>query len=270
MPDVVDDLGATVSVPDGPARIVSLVPNLSEVLAVWGLAERTVAVTDWCVAPAGAFAHASRIRGPKNPDVAAIVRLAPDVVVANEEENRELDVRRLRDAGLSVYVTRVRTVAGAAATLQGLGQALGVASAGTALADELRRAGPRGPVGRAAVAVLCPIWRDPWMLVGRDTFAGDLLARAGADVWHPPGDARYPRIELEDARSAGVDVVLLPDEPYAFGERDRAVFDGWGCRVHLIDGAGLTWWGPRTPTAIRRIAEIFADAADAREAGDGQ
>ena len=270
MPDVVDDLGTSVSVPDEPARIVSLVPNLSEVLAAWGLAERTVAVTDWCVAPVGAFAHASRIRGPKNPDVAAIVRLAPDVVVANEEENRELDVRRLRDAGLSVYVTRVRTVADAAATLQGLGQALGVAAAGTALAEELHRAGPQRPAGRAAVSAMCPIWRDPWMVVGRDTFAGDLLTRAGARVWHPPGDARYPRIDLEDARSAGVDVVLLPDEPYAFGERDRAVFAGWGCRVYLIDGAGLTWWGPRTPAAIRRIATILADAADAREARDGQ
>jgi ABC-type Fe3+-hydroxamate transport system substrate-binding protein len=264
VPDVVDDLGATVSVPDEPARIVSLVPNLSEVLAGWGLAERIVAVTDWCVAPAGAFGHASRIRGPKNPDVAAIVRLAPDVVVANEEENRQLDVRRLRDAGVAVYVTRVRTVADAAATLQGLGQTLGAEAEGAALAAELRRAGASTSPGRA-VMVLCPIWRDPWMVVGRDTFAGDLLTAAGAHVWHPPGDARYPRIELEDARAAGIDVVLLPDEPYAFGEGDRAVFDGWGCPVHLIDGAGLTWWGPRTPAAIRRIAAILR-GSDARHA----
>jgi ABC-type Fe3+-hydroxamate transport system substrate-binding protein len=268
--DVVDDLGTRVSVPDEPARIVSLVPNLSELLAVWGRAERVVAVTDWCVAPAGAFGHAERIRGPKNPDVAAIVQLTPDVVVANEEENRELDVRRLREAGVAVYVTRVRTVADAAASLQGLGRALGVATVGAALADELRRAGTRTPPGRAAAVVLCPIWRDPWMVVGRDTFAGDLLTRAGAHVWHPPDDARYPRIELEDARAAGVDVVLLPDEPYAFGERDRAVFEGWGSRVHLIDGAGLTWWGPRTPGAIRRIGAILADPSDAPAAGDGQ
>jgi ABC-type Fe3+-hydroxamate transport system substrate-binding protein len=262
---VVDDLGTTVPVPDEPARIVSLVPNLSEVLAEWGLAERTVAVTDWCVSPEGAFTHASRIRGPKNPDVAAIVGLVPDLVVANEEENRELDVRRLREAGLPVYVTRVRTVADAAATLQGLGQALGVASAGAALAEELRDAAASTPPGRAGVVALCPIWRDPWMVVGRATFAGDLLARAGAHVWHPPGDARYPRIELEDAHAAGVDVVLLPDEPYAFGEEDRAVFDGWGCRVHLIDGAALTWWGPRTPGAIRRIAAILR-GSDAQHA----
>ena len=270
MADVVDDLGAPVSVPCEPTRIVSLVPSISEALAEWGLAERTVAVTDWCVAPVEAFAHASRIRGPKNPDIATIVRLAPEVVIANEEENRELDVRRLREAGLSVYVTRVRTVTDAATTLQRLGQAVGAAAAGKALAERLHRAGPEDTSQRAMVTTLCPIWRDPWMVVGRDTFAGDLLSRAGASVWHPPGDARYPRIDLEDARAVGIDVVLLPDEPYAFGERDRAVFDGWGSRVHLIDGADLTWWGPRTPAAIRRIAAILADPADASAAGDDQ
>lgn len=259
MPDVVDDLGTVVPVPDEPARIVSLVPNLSEVLAGWGLAQRVVGVTEWCVAE-GAFGRARRVRGPKNPDVRGITALAPDVVVANEEENRELDVRRLREAGMTVYVTRVRTVAGAAETLRRLGAALGMAASGRELADELHRAVLAAATDRAPVVTLCPIWRDPWMVVGRETFAGDLLARCGAHVWHPSDDARYPRIDLDDARAADLGLVLLPDEPYAFDESDRGVFDGWDVPVRLIDGADLTWWGTRTPAAVRRLSATVADA----------
>lgn len=254
----VDDLGAPVTVPDEPGRIVSLVPNLSEVLATWGLADRVVGVTDWCVAPARAFRRAVRVRGTKNPDVAGIRRLAPDIVLANEEENRELDVRRLRESGLAVYVTRVRTVAGAADTLRRLGDVLAAPRAADALAHDLRAVAAGG--GQGPVPTLCPIWRDPWMVVGRDTFAGDLLARAGAEVWHPPDDARYPRIELEEARAAGVRLVLLPDEPYPFGASDRDAFDGWRARVRLIDGAALTWWGPRTLPAHRRLRRHVARA----------
>lgn len=258
MPDVVDDLGTVMGLPDEPARIVSLVPNLSEVLAAWGLAQRVVGVTEWCAADA--FGRARRVRGPKNPDVRAVTGLAPDVVVANEEENRELDVRRLREAGVTVYVTRVRTVAGAAETLRRLGAALGAAELGRQLAGELHRAVLDAEEERAPVLTLCPIWRDPWMVVGRATFAGDLLARCGAHVWHPSDDARYPRIDLADAGAADIGLVLLPDEPYPFGESDRGVFDGWGVPVRLIDGADLTWWGTRTPAAVRRLAATVADA----------
>jgi ABC-type Fe3+-hydroxamate transport system substrate-binding protein len=270
-----DDLGAEVAVPERPRRLVSLVPNLSETLWWWGLVDRLVGVTDWCEMPPHAFDHATRVRGTKNPDVGAIVDLGPDLVVANEEENRELDVRRLREAGVEVYVTRVRTVADAAEALERLGDAVGARDPGRQLAATLRRGLASSGRSRPLLTA-CAVWRDPWIWVGSDTFSGSLLAAAGARVWHPPDDARYPSVALEDVRRAEPELVLLPDEPYPFAEADRAAFAGWATRVRRIDGAALTWWGPRTPTALADLARLVRTARRrparggvARGAGDG-
>ncbi len=258
---VVDDLGTTVTVPHRPARLVSLVPNLSEVLWWWHLADRLVGVTEYCVAPPRAFDHAHRVRGTKNPDVGAIVDLAPDLVVANEEENRELDVQRLRAAGVAVYVTRVRGVHDAADSLERLGAALGLGTAGERLAATIRRAangvGGRGP----RLSAVCPIWRDgpakgddeTWWVLGRDTFAADLLATCGFDVVPAlagPEEDRYPRYPLTALAEADPGAVLLPDEPYAFTAMDAEVFAHWRASVRHLDGTALVWWGPRTPAAL--------------------
>ncbi|MCC5948584.1 MAG: hypothetical protein JJT89_09030 [Nitriliruptoraceae bacterium] len=288
---VLDDLGAEVWVPSDPARLASLVPSLSEVLWWWHLADRLVAVTDHCVAPPGAFGAARRVRGTKNPDVAALIEGRPELVIANEEENRARDVETLREAGIEVYVTRVRTVEDATDSLARLGEALGVPAAGLALGQSIRRALDR-VVGRdRQVAAICPIWRDgthlgvreTWWLVGPDTFAGDLLRHvgfdlaaarvaaelqagvdgAGADRTTAPGPVRYPRAPLATVQGLA-SVALLPDEPYAFGPRDASELRERGLRVRPLDGAALTWWGPRTPSAITDLAGMAAQLARPR------
>src|SRR5690349_22846958 len=99
-----DDLGTPLHL-DGPAaRVVSLVPSLTEAIAATR-PEALVGATDWCTHPADL--DVSRVRGTKNPDRAAIEALEPDVVLANREENRELDVARLRAAGIAVWVTEI-------------------------------------------------------------------------------------------------------------------------------------------------------------------
>lgn len=269
---VTDDLGTGVRVPDDPARLVSLVPNVSEVLWWWHRADRIVAVTDYCVAPPRAFDHAARIRGTKNPDVAAIIDLAPDLVIANEEENRPLDVERLRDAGAPVYVTKVRTVADAARSLEQLGEAVGAAAPATQLAAALHRALDGAARRGARRRVVCPIWRDgagkgadeTWWVLGRDTFAADLLRVAGFDVAPRPEDLgaptpeedRYPRYHLDDLAAVDPDAVLLPDEPYRFTRQDAEVFADWRAVVRHLDGTALVWWGPRTPSAIADLDRL--------------
>jgi ABC-type Fe3+-hydroxamate transport system substrate-binding protein len=265
--EVVDDLGGVALLPRPPRRLVSLVPSLSETLWWWHLADRLVGVTDWCVAPPSAYREAVRVRGTKNPDVEAIVALGPDLVLANEEENRELDVRRLRDAGVPVYVTRVRTVEGAAASLARLGAAVGAERAGAGLAQTIARALDQLPPVRRMLSTFCPVWRDGvppdaapddeiWWATGRDTFAADLLARTGFAVVPTDPDGRYPRRRLGEAAGWDPDVVLLPDEPYDFGPDDRQVFARWRARTRLVDGTALTWWGPRTPHALGDLARL--------------
>ena len=233
-----DDLGAPADI-TGPAdRVVSLVPSLTESLAATR-PEALVGATDWCTHPAEL--DVTRVRGTKNPDVRRIVELRPDVVVANQEENRELDVRRLRDAGIPVWVTVVETVPQALTSMTRLfNEALGWGC--PEWLDEVRDAWDH-PVPEPRTRVVVPVWRDPWMVVGRDTFTGDLLRRLGcANAFAGHAD-RYPKVELAGIDRDDVDLVLLPDEPYVFTEADGPeAFTRVPTR--LVSGRLLTWYGP--------------------------
>lgn len=235
---MLDDLTTGVPV-GGPARrVVSLVPSLTESVAITRPGA-LVGATDWCTRPTGLAVD--RVRGTKNPDIARIVGLAPDLVIANKEENRQIDVRRLRDAGVPVWVTVIETVPQAIDSLTRLvsgGLQWGVPSwlAG------IRAAWDR-PVPGARPRVAVPIWRDPWMVVGRDTFTGDLLRRRGYHNVFAHHPDRYPRVALAEIDRADVDLVLLPDEPHMFTAADGPeAFTT--TRTTLVSGRLLTWYGP--------------------------
>lgn len=219
-------------------RVVSLVPSITEALAT-ARPEALVGATDWCTHPADL--DVTRVRGTKNPDLAAIRALEPDVVIANKEENRELDVRRLRAAGVAVHVTEIETVPDAFAAYDELFDDV-LRWDRPAWLGEAREAWLTAlPEVTARVAV--PIWRDPWMVVGSRTFTGDLLRRLGwANVFatHPE---RYPHVEVAEIAAAGPDVVLLPDEPYVFTPDDGPeAFPDTPTR--LVSGRLITWYGP--------------------------
>ena len=232
-----DDLGADVPL-SGPARrIVSLVPSLTEALAATAPG-RLVGATDWCTHPADLDVR--RVRGTKNPDLAAIRGLAPDLVVANQEENRELDVRRMREAGLSVWVTRIETVVEALESMSRLLDEALELSLPEWLDDAWGLWATPPPPPRLRVAV--PIWRDPWMVVGSQTYTDDLLARAGLTNVLAGRDGRYPTVTPDDIDGAGADVVLLPDEPYVFTADDGP--EALRTPTRLVSGRLLTWYGP--------------------------
>jgi len=250
-----------------PRRIVSLVPSLTEALFALGLGDRVVGVTDWCVHPAGAVASLPKVGGTKDTSVEAIVALAPDLVIANHEENTRRVVERLEAAGLAVWVTYPRTVREGGALLRELGERLGakpaamrevVAPVEAAIADA-EQVRPIAPP-----RVFCPIWRDPWMAIGRDTYVHSMIELCGgANVFADRGDRRYPIVSLADVVAARPDVILLPDEPYAFGPRDVAELaqldvpaarDG---RIHCVDGTWVSWYGPRIRPALRGIRPLL-------------
>src|SRR5450631_4731832 len=171
-----DDLGSPVDLAGSVERIVSLVPSLTEAVAATHR-DSLVGVTDWCTHPADLTVP--RVRGTKNPDWRAIVDLGPDLVLANKEENRELDVRRLRDAGVQVWVTVIETVPGALASMERLFTEAMKYPIPDWLVEARRLWSGPAPKVRARVAV--PIWRDPWMVVGSSTYTGDLLRHAGLE-----------------------------------------------------------------------------------------
>jgi len=231
--------------------VVSLVPSITESLATSTPAV-LVGATDWCTHTAGL--DVPRVRGTKNPNLDAIEALQPDLVIANREENRELDVRRLRERGVPVWVTVTETVPQALASLariftevlgggepDWLGEARDLWSA------------PEEPWGTAAVA----IWRDPWMVVGRATFTGDLVQRLGLVNVYVDDTARYPTVTVQDIEGKQPDVVLLPDEPYVFSPDDGPeAFSS--TRTVLVSGRLLTWYGPSLVAARTELQELLA------------
>ena len=241
---MIDDEGREVPVPARVRRVVSLVPSLTEAVEATapGL---VVGATDWCTHPPDLAAE--RVRGTKNPDVDTIVALAPDLVLANQEENRLPDLDALREAGLAVYVTDIRDVDGGLASLGrmlaacGLDEPAWLAEA-RSLWDALAPAAPR----RRAVV---PIWRKPWMAVGSDTFTGAVLDRLGIDNALAGSPERYPKID--PAALPTHDLVVLPDEPYTFTADDGP--ETFAAPSALVSGRLLTWYGPSLTEAAMQL-----------------
>jgi ABC-type Fe3+-hydroxamate transport system substrate-binding protein len=249
-----DDLGHPLVLDRPPRRIVSLVPSLTEALAVT-VPERLVGATDWCTHPANL--DVVRVRGTKNPDRRAILELAPDLVVANQEENRRLDVDRLRAAGVPVWVTAIESVDDAFRSLARLlADVLAVEAPKWLLTavDEWSRPAPR-PELRAIV----PVWRDPWMVVRSRTFTGDVLTCLVLLNVFGTDEQRYPHVDLERLQAQAADDVLLPDEPYGFTPDDGPeAFPG--VRTVLVSGRDLTWYGPSLATARTRLLRQIREA----------
>jgi ABC-type Fe3+-hydroxamate transport system substrate-binding protein len=243
MPTLLDDLGHPLRLARPPQRIVSLVPSLTEALAVT-VPGRLAGATDWCTHPAGL--DVPRVRGTKNPNRAAITALRPDLVVANREENRRHDVEHLRAAGIPVWVTEIETVDAALRSLRRLfTDVLSVPEP-----DWIRLAASEWsrPPALPALRTVVPIWRDPWMVVGARTFTGHMITRLGLAHVFAGSPDRYPRHELTQLAAAGAELAVLPDEPYPFTASDGPeAFPG--IAVALVSGRSLTWYGPSLTTA---------------------
>lgn len=244
-------------------RIVSLVPSTTETVAALGRADALVGVTRYCTVGAGP--HVPRFGGTKNPDVEAIAALRPDLVLANTEENRPPDLDALRAAGLAVHETLPKTVEEARDVLVEIGALLDAKAPAKAIAADidaaLEDAVAQAPATR--VVALTLIWRRPWMALGPDTYADDVLWRCGFSNALAGWGERYPR--LEPGLHLGADVVLLPSEPYAFTPADLEPLRELTGRTpaRFVDGELLTWHGPRTATGLRTFGALARDLAAA-------
>ena len=214
-------------------------PSATETLLALGVVP--VACTRFCEQPA-----ITAVGGTKDPDVGAIMALAPDLVVVNDEENRRADAEALIAAGIAVHSMSPRSVDNVGPAITELARRLGVVMPAFALPAPVA---PRG----TAVAM---IWRRPWMTQAGDTYGSSVLARAG--FTNPFADAadRYPEVDLAELVRSAPDVVVLPSEPYPFGERHvpEVAHAIPTARVVLVDGRDLFWWGARTPAALLRVA----------------
>ena len=252
---LVDDLGEPVPLSGPASRVVSLVPSLTEAVEV-SAPGRLAGATEYCTHPS--TLDVPRVGGSKYPKLDRVLDLAPDLVLANAEENRQEDVERLRANGIPVWV-----MAAAASVPAALGSLRRILTQAYELdepewlvaAEEAWR--EVRPVRFHAVV---PVWRKPWIVLGRDTFAGDVLRRVGVANVYAASEERYPRPEVEELRAhfaADADLLVLPDEPYLFTEEDGP--DHFpDARYVLVSGRHLTWYGPSLVEAHAALTDALA------------
>ncbi|WP_317203987.1 helical backbone metal receptor [Janthinobacterium sp.] len=252
------DAQGTRHVADGAARIVSLVPSITELLCELGLAPQLVGRTGFCIHPAGLVAAIPKVGGTKDVNLAKIRALAPSHLLVNIDENEKPTVEALAEFIPHIVVTHPlgpRDNLDLARLMGGMFGAEARAEAWCAAFEAewaLLQAMPKGPPR----TMLYCIWQDPWMSVSRDTYIANMLAQIG---WRMPdlGPERYPRFDWGPELLAGVDGVLLSSEPYRFTEQHVDALERQiGKPVQLVDGEMLSWYGSRALEGLRYLRQL--------------
>ena len=230
-------------------RVVSLVPSLTETLFDLGAGGDVIGITDFCIFPPGLALP--RVGGTKNPRVEEIRALRPDVVYMNMEENLRRHAEAIA-AFARVDVSEPKSVEDVIALIGRLGEIHRRQEKARELMDELRAEMSGGLKRALRFTFACPIWKNPWMWCGGDTYVSALVACAGG-VNVLAERTRYPQIPLEDVLALKPDVVFLPDEPYLFTEADAA--DIGAKTIGPFPGHLFTWHGTRTIQGLRFLRE---------------
>ncbi len=275
-----------------PKRVVSLVPSISDSIIELGIGDRLVGITDYCPDPTGESGQTAVVGGPRSPDIEAISALKPELVLANQEENSLETVQELERLGIPVWVTFPKNVDDAIQILWAMARIFQIENEAAPrlthlerMLDWTRRASFMSP----SMRVFCPIWQEEdeqaglwWMTINQETYVDSVISISGgenifktrerrypleADLGLAEAeqtgerDTRYPRVTVEEVKALSPEVVLLPSEPYSFGEGEReqlvntlentpAVQEG---RVFLLDGRLLSWHGTHLAHALTEV-----------------
>ena len=239
------------------ARIVSLVPSITELLCDLGLAPQLVGRTGFCIHPADVVRNIPKVGGTKDVNIEKIRKLAPTHLVVNIDENEKPTVDKLAEFVPNIVVTHPIEPRDNLAMVQLMGGVFCAQERADAWCGEFERELALVQKGRPQRVLYC-IWKDPWMTVSRDTYIARMLALIG---WSTPevGDVRYPSFQWSDALVHDVDQVLLSSEPYRFTEEHVDALERQiGKSVQLVDGEMMSWYGSRALQGIRYLKDLAA------------
>ena len=277
---VVDAIGRAHALARPDARIVSLVPSITELLFELGIGDRLVGRTGFCIHPKGNIKTVPKVGGTKSVDIERIRELAPTHVIVNVDENEKPTVDQLASFIPNVIVTHPLGPLDNLPLYRLLGGIFGREERAEELCAEFRAAYDKAVAACERLAretVLYLIWKSPWMTVSRDTYVSRTLAAVGWDTVEIESKDRYPKIELTAELMSRVDRVLLSSEPYAFREhhldeirQTLAAADHFfvptaleeaesPVTVSLIDGEMTSWYGSRAIEGMRYLRHQRAD-----------
>lgn len=264
MPTYTDQTGSKIDIPAVPRRIISLVPSQTEFLYALGLEAEVIGITKFCIHPNSWFQHKTRIGGTKDLHIYQIIALAPDLIIANKEENTAAQVLQLAEI-FPVYTSDIANLPDALGMMAAIGQITAKQEQATVICSAIQAAFDqlKPPPTSAAPRTAYLIWKDPYMTVGGDTFIHDMLTRSGfKNIFGT--HSRYPEITLEELKAAAVELLLLSSEPYPFQEKHIKTLQAElpGTRIMLADGEYFSWYGSRllgAPAYFTGIIEQFSN-----------
>ena len=261
-----DALGVQHAPVSAPARIVSLVPSITELLFALKLGDQVVGRTHYCIHPAPLVMPLPSVGGTKKIRYARLLALRPTHVIVNIDENpRELAERLMAD-GLQVIVTHPLSPEDNVPLYRLLGGIFDRAAEAEALAARFERAlAELRQVAWPRRRVLYLIWRKPWMGIGRETYIARMLALVGWETLPVEREARYPELALDKVLLDAADLILFSSEPYRFLPQDLETFArDYGCppeKLRLIDGEMTSWYGSRAIQGLRYMGQFARETS---------
>lgn len=256
-----DQTGQVIHLPAIPKRIISLVPSQTELLADLCLTDEVVGITKFCVHPREWFRSKTRVGGTKQLNTAIIHSLAPDLVIANKEENVKEQINELQQQ-YPVWISDVNNLDDAYDMIEQVGAMTGREQQAVILLQQIKNAFSQLPTPDSRPRTAYFIWQKPYMTVGGDTFIHSMLELAGFDNMYRE-KTRYPEITIDELKKANCELLLLSSEPFPFQQKHIDELQPLlpGTKIILADGELFSWYGSRLLKAPAYFKELHQQLA---------
>lgn len=240
-----------------PKKVVSLVPSQTELLVELGCEDQLAGITRFCIFPEGLQQRIFRIGGTKNPDIEAIRKLQPDLILANREENRKEDVEAMRTFA-PVWTSDVSGLESACNMISNIGRLVGKEGNAQKICEQILSAFGDLQTDKTR-KVLYLIWKKPWMGVSGNTFIGDMLRRCGWDNVLEKHPDRYPRLADDEIRALNPELILYSSEPFPFKEKHMEELKNFLTESQhwLVRGEYFSWYGSRLLHSATYFRELI-------------
>ena len=254
-----DQLSRTIVLPSWPFRIISLVPSETELLVDLGLEEYIVGVTKFCVHPKHLRKNKEIIGGTKNISFEKIKALKPNIILCNKEENTK-DIVFTLEKEYEVHVSDVKNIKDVIHLIkqyQNLFNCKEQASKITTTIKNELQDFKTFIKNKPKINVLYFIWKNPWMLAGKDTFINSLLAINNFTNLSS-NQERYPTITSEEIKQTTAQLILLSSEPFPFSDKHISEIKKLNIspKVILVDGEYFSWYGSRLQAAFAYFKKL--------------
>ena len=250
-----DQMGRLISVPYPPQRIISLVPSQTELLFDLGLDREVVGITKFCIHPSEKFKKSIKVGGTKKLDLNKIYDLRPDLIIGNKEENNKAQIESLMK-DFPVWMSDIQVLPDAIDMIKQIGELTANSERANIIAEDINEQFLNLEKKQKKVRTAYFIWKDPYMLAGKQTFIDDILNRAGFE--NVIGVDRYPEISVDQLKNLKPECIFLSSEPYPFKDEHVKEFKNIcpDARVFIVDGELFSWYGSRlllSPAYLRLL-----------------